>query len=84
MRQAKDLGSHFGPFADVARARGVSAYQVCLAWELALSPAVVVIPGASRPESIRDSAAAASLLLTDDEVATLSDTRDVTVPAGTS
>jgi aryl-alcohol dehydrogenase-like predicted oxidoreductase len=84
MGQAKDLGSQFGPFAEIARAKGVSPHQVCLAWELALSPAVVVIPGASRPESIRDSAAAASLLLSDDEVAMLSDTRDASVPAGTS
>ncbi|BCY11719.1 aldo/keto reductase [Actinoplanes sp. L3-i22] len=50
-------------FAAVARARGVSPQRVGLAWLLALSPAVVPIPGASRPESIRDSAAAADLIL---------------------
>jgi len=32
---------------------------------------VVPIPGASRPETARDSAAAADLRLTDDELATL-------------
>jgi aryl-alcohol dehydrogenase-like predicted oxidoreductase len=44
---------------------------VCLAWLLAKGPTVVPIPGASRPETIRDSAAAADLTLTDDEVARL-------------
>jgi aryl-alcohol dehydrogenase-like predicted oxidoreductase len=42
-------------------ADGVSPQQVCLAWMLAKSLAVVPIPGASRPETIRDSAAAAHL-----------------------
>ena len=43
-----------------------------LAWELSLAPVVIPIPGASRPESIVDSAAAADLALSDDELATLS------------
>lgn len=42
---------------------GVSPYRVVVAWHLAQSPAVLPIPGASRPESIRDSAAAAELRL---------------------
>ena len=51
--------------------RGVSAQQVALAWELAQSPVVIPIPGAKRPESITDSAAAADLELTADELARL-------------
>ncbi|MCM1972795.1 aldo/keto reductase [Streptomyces sp. G1] len=51
----------------VAGQRGVSPQQVCLAWLLSLSPAVVPIPGASRPESIRDSAGAADLVLSEEE-----------------
>jgi aryl-alcohol dehydrogenase-like predicted oxidoreductase len=82
IRQAKELGSELAPFADLAEARGVSPQQICLAWELALSPAVVVIPGASRPRSIRDSAAAASLRLTDEEVATLSGTDALMASSG--
>ena len=39
---------------------------MALAWELAQSPVVIPIPGAKRPQSIRDSAAAADLELTDD------------------
>ncbi|MFI6015019.1 aldo/keto reductase [Streptomyces sp. NPDC051243] len=61
----------FGAFRAVADAHGVSPQQVCLAWLLARSPAVIPIPGASRPESIRDSAAAAELVLDAEELARL-------------
>lgn len=71
MGKAAELGDRFAAFAEVADARGVSPQQVCLAWQLALSPTVVPIPGASRAESILDSLQAASLELTDDEVARL-------------
>jgi aryl-alcohol dehydrogenase-like predicted oxidoreductase len=66
------LGSRHIAFAEVAAERGVSPQQVTLAGLLALSPVVVPIPGASRPETARDSAAAADLELTTDEVARLS------------
>lgn len=69
--QAGELGSRFAPFARVARARGVSPQRVCLAWMLAKSPVVVPIPGASRPETIKDSAAAVDLTLTPEELTTL-------------
>ncbi|MFB7886548.1 aldo/keto reductase [Cellulosimicrobium cellulans] len=69
---AAELGARHAVFQDVADAHGVSVYQVSLAWELALAPVVIPIPGASRPESIRDSAAAADLVLTPEEVARLS------------
>ncbi|WP_435736388.1 aldo/keto reductase [Cellulosimicrobium sp. PMB13] len=69
---AGELGSTHAAFQEVADAHGVSVYQVTLAWELALAPVVIPIPGASRPESIRDSAGAVDLVLTDDEVSRLS------------
>ncbi|WP_264030644.1 aldo/keto reductase [Cellulosimicrobium sp. SH8] len=69
---AAELGARHAVFQEVADAHGVSVYQVTLAWELALAPVVIPIPGASRPESIRDSAAAADLVLTPEEVARLS------------
>ncbi|MFG1947663.1 aldo/keto reductase [Nonomuraea sp. NPDC048826] len=59
------------PFHAIARERGVSPQQVCLAWLLAAGPWVIPIPGASRPASIRDSAAAARLTLTDEELVRL-------------
>ena len=60
-----------GAFAEVAAQRGVSPQQVCLAWMLAKGPNVIPIPGSSRPETIRDSAAAADLELTEDELSRL-------------
>src|SRR3954464_13152141 len=68
---AKELADKHPAFAEIADAHGVSAQQVALAWELAQSPVVVPIPGAKRPQSIRDSAAAADLELTDEELARL-------------
>ncbi|MFF2044166.1 aldo/keto reductase [Kitasatospora sp. NPDC058170] len=59
-------------FHRIAAERGASPQQVGLAWLLALSPAVVPIPGARRPASIRDSAAAAALTLDPAELAALS------------
>jgi aryl-alcohol dehydrogenase-like predicted oxidoreductase len=69
--RAGSLGSRHSAFAEVAQARGVSPQQVCLAWMLALSETVIPIPGASRPESIRDSARAVDLTLTAPEIAAL-------------
>jgi aryl-alcohol dehydrogenase-like predicted oxidoreductase len=70
--KAGDLGSRHDAFAEVAKAHGVSPQQVALAWELALAPVVVPIPGASRPESITDSTHAAELELTAEEIDRLS------------
>jgi aryl-alcohol dehydrogenase-like predicted oxidoreductase len=67
-----ELASRHEAFARVAAELGVSVYQVTLAWELALAPVVIPIPGASRPESIRDSAGAADVALTPAQVAALS------------
>ena len=58
-------------FAEVADELGVSVYQVTLAWHLAQADVVVPIPGASRPESIRDSAAAAEVQLSPDQLSRL-------------
>ena len=56
------------PVRAAADAHGVSPQQVALAWLLALSPVVIPIPGASRPESISDSARAVDLELSHDEL----------------
>lgn len=58
-------------FATVAARHGVSPQRVCLAWHLAKSPVVIPIPGASRPSSIVDSAAAPELSLSADDLALL-------------
>jgi aryl-alcohol dehydrogenase-like predicted oxidoreductase len=69
--KAGDLGSAHSAFSRVAEAHGVSPQQVCLAWMLAKSPVVIPIPGSSRPETIRDSVAAAELELTPEELGEL-------------
>jgi aryl-alcohol dehydrogenase-like predicted oxidoreductase len=68
---AGDLGASHSAFRQVAEAHGVSPQQVALAWMLAKSPVVIPIPGSSRPETIRDSAKAVDLELTDEEFARL-------------
>jgi len=64
---AKRLGADASEFEKVAEERGVSPQRVAIAWVLSASPVLIPIPGASRPESITDSAAAVDLVLTDDE-----------------
>jgi aryl-alcohol dehydrogenase-like predicted oxidoreductase len=58
-------------FAEVAQELGVSVYRVTLAWHLAQADVVLPIPGASRAASIQDSAAAADLQLTPEQLARL-------------
>jgi len=72
IRSAADLGGRHAAFAEVAAAHEVSPQQVALAWELALAPVVIPIPGASRPASIQDSVRAAELTLSAAEIAQLS------------
>ncbi|MEU9433472.1 aldo/keto reductase [Streptomyces sp. NPDC048252] len=62
-----------GTFHELALELGVSPQQLCLAWLLTRSPTVIPIPGASRPRSIRDSAAATDLTLTEDALTRLNE-----------
>jgi pyridoxine 4-dehydrogenase len=56
----------------IARNHGATSAQVVLAWMLARSPALVPIPGTSSIEHLEENVAAASMVLTPDEVAALS------------
>ncbi|MER6118588.1 aldo/keto reductase [Streptomyces sp. NPDC001743] len=58
-------------FHAIAAERGISPQRVALAWLLACSPAVIPVPGASRPASVQDSAGAADILLSEAERARL-------------
>lgn len=62
------LGSRHAAFDEVASEMGVSAQRVALAWELSLSEHVIPIPGASRPETITDSAGAMELKLSGEQI----------------
>jgi aryl-alcohol dehydrogenase-like predicted oxidoreductase len=68
---AGSLDAEAPAFAEVAEELDVSVYQVTLAWHLAQADVVLPIPGASRPASIIDSAAATHLTLTDNHLARL-------------
>ncbi len=62
---------HVSVVDDIARRHGASPRQVVLAWMLARSPAVLVIPGTGSPAHLEDNVAAAGLDLTEQEVASL-------------
>ncbi len=51
----------------IARSRGVSSHAVVLAWVLGRAPNVIVIPGARTVAHALDSAAAADLVLSEEE-----------------
>ncbi|TXN30452.1 aldo/keto reductase [Lacisediminihabitans profunda] len=71
IRSAGSLGDRFAAFGRVAADRGLTPQVVCLAWELAKSPRVIPIPGASRPESITNSVQAAEVTLSAEELSML-------------
>jgi aryl-alcohol dehydrogenase-like predicted oxidoreductase len=66
---SKEVGRAYPAFHEIGLAHGVSPQQVVLAWELSLGEHVIPIPGASRPESVTDSAQAVLLRLTEAEIA---------------
>jgi aryl-alcohol dehydrogenase-like predicted oxidoreductase len=71
IKNAAELGTTYHAFAQVAVEVDATPQQVTLAWLLATSPTVIPIPGSSRPETIRASAAALDLVLTPDQVSRL-------------
>jgi aryl-alcohol dehydrogenase-like predicted oxidoreductase len=72
-RRVHGLPDALPALADVADRHGVSPQRVALAWLLAQSPTLAVVVGARRPGSIADSAAAADLVLDDDDLRLLAD-----------
>ena len=58
-----------GSLAAEAHRRGMSVHRLVLAWMLAKSPVVIPIPGARRETSTRDSAAAAEVEMSAEDVA---------------
>jgi aryl-alcohol dehydrogenase-like predicted oxidoreductase len=71
MGGAGSLAQTAAEFGAVAEELGVSVYQVTLAWHLAQADVVIPIPGASKPRSIQDSAAASEIELTKEHLARL-------------
>src|SRR5919199_1182407 len=54
--------------AELAKEKGVSVYQIVLAWLRSKSPCIVPIPGASKISSIEDSVGAVEVQLSQEEV----------------
>ena len=58
--------------AAAASRRGISEYQIVLAWLLASSPVMLPIPGTGSPDHVADNIAAAAVELTNEEVQAIS------------
>lgn len=71
---AKDVGSRFAEFAIVADELGATPQEVTLAWLSKMSPVIIPIPGATRPETIDSIVRSLDVHLTDDQFARLSAT----------
>jgi aryl-alcohol dehydrogenase-like predicted oxidoreductase len=65
-RRARALARR-SDLVDIAHTRDATPQEVALAWLLDISPMVVPIPGATRPETARSAARAATLKITDDD-----------------
>jgi pyridoxine 4-dehydrogenase len=73
---AGSLGEE-GPLARTARRHGATVYQVALAWLLARSPAMLVIPGTSSVRHLEENVAAGEIHLSDEDLAELAGTPEV-------
>ncbi|MGN6872841.1 MAG: aldo/keto reductase [Solirubrobacteraceae bacterium] len=72
--RAAGLGRR-APVAEAARAASATPAEVALAWLLRLSPAIVAIPGARRPDTARSAARAARLIVERDLAAAIGPVR---------
>jgi aryl-alcohol dehydrogenase-like predicted oxidoreductase len=66
-----DLAAPDSPVADIARELDATPSQVALAWLLAVSPVVLPIPGTKSVDHLRENLGAASLELSEADVARL-------------
>ncbi len=78
--QARTIGDRYAAFAEVGSQVDATAHEVVLAWLAALSPVMIPIPGASRPQTVDSIARAGSLALSTEQIQRLS----ATVPEATS
>ena len=67
---------------DLARARGVTASQLAIAWLLARSPFIVPIPGTRSQERLAENAAAADITLSGEELAAIEELAPKGIAAG--
>lgn len=72
-RQVGAVGTKAAEVLEVARAHGVSAAQVRIAWTLHQGPHVLAIPGTGNPDHLVANVAAGALRLTEADLAVLGD-----------
>ena len=70
--RAKSLSGGYAPVTEAAKRHGVSPQQAVLSWMLSLGKNVIPIPGASKPETILDSAKSVDLVLDEEELRQIS------------
>ena len=68
---AGDLAKAGSVLSTIADKRGATPSQVALAWVLKRAPVMLPIPGTSKPDHLAENVAAADLVLSDDEFASL-------------
>jgi len=66
-----DQSALAGTLREVAATRNATAAQVALAWLLKKDDHVIPIPGATRPEHVRENSGALSLELSEEELAAI-------------
>ena len=64
---AKDVGSRFAEFAVIAKEIDATPQEVTLAWLLRMSPVMIPIPGATRPETITSIVRSPQVSLSDEQ-----------------
>ncbi|MGA1147126.1 MAG: aldo/keto reductase [Candidatus Nanopelagicales bacterium] len=72
---AKDVGSRFEAFADVADEIGATPQEVTLAWLLRMSPVIIPIPGATSPQTIDSIVRSMDVQLSDEQFLRLESTK---------
>lgn len=73
-RQAHEIGSHYAEFAIVGEEIGFTAQEIVLAWLLRMSPAMIPIPGATKPATVDSIVRSLDVVLTSEQYARLQDT----------
>jgi pyridoxine 4-dehydrogenase len=68
LKQGAPLADTEGTLAEIARQRSVKSSQIALAWMLHRAPNIVVIPGTTTIAHLEENIAAASILLTQEEI----------------
>ncbi len=71
---AHDIGSRYSEFAQVAQEHQATPQEVTLAWLLRMSPVIIPIPGATRPQTIESIVRSLDVHLTDEQFDRLQDT----------